>query len=65
MKDYTQATALRKVIKNADVKERQGNYYVLAGTAGNGTLGAISFLKKNCRNNLSVSVVSEQQYKRL
>jgi hypothetical protein len=63
MKEYTKETALRKVLRNAQAKERNGIYYVLQGTAGNGTLGAISYLTH--KSPIGISVVSENQYKRL
>ena len=45
---YTVDSAFKKVMRNADVRtSKTGIFLVRNGSAGNGTLGAISFLNKH------------------
>lgn len=59
--NYTQQTALKKVLKIGEVKEVSPNIFIVKnGTVGNGTLGAISYLNKH--SDYIVSVIDEKSF---
>jgi len=63
-KKWTEESAVDFIFRNSTaLKTKLGLYFVKNGTAGNGVLGAIDYLRNYKR--YPISIVSEEQFENL